>query len=77
MVIAVVLDYLFIVQLFQADYYQADVFLYYALTFLTPVGVGLYLIESRRSKTKAYKKNHPMRQTDHNLNSLAPHIILA
>ena len=49
-VIAVILDYLFIVQLFQADYYQLDVFLYYALTFLIPVGVGLYLIESRRQK---------------------------
>jgi len=41
--IAVVLDYLFIVQLFQATYYEADVFVYYALTFLIPVGVGLYL----------------------------------
>ena len=54
--IAVVLDYLFIVQLFQADYYQTDVFLYYALTFLIPVGVGFYLIESRGSKGKAYKR---------------------
>jgi hypothetical protein len=41
--IAVVLDYLFIVQMFQATYYEADVFVYYALTFLIPVGVGLYL----------------------------------
>ena len=41
--IAVVLDYLFIVQLFQAAYYEPDVFVYYALTFLIPVGVGLYL----------------------------------
>ena len=41
--IAVVLDYLFIVLLFQAAYYEADVFVYYALTFLIPVGVGLYL----------------------------------
>ncbi len=41
--IAIVLDYLFIVQFFRADYYGPDVFLYYALTFLIPVGVGLYL----------------------------------
>lgn len=41
--IAVILDYLFIVQLFQAPYYSPDVILYYALTFLIPVGVGLFL----------------------------------
>lgn len=41
--IAVVLDYLFIVQLFQSTYYSLDVFLYYILTFLIPVGVGYYL----------------------------------
>lgn len=44
--IAVVLDYLFIVRLFQATYYGPDVFVYYALTFLIPVGVGLYLIRA-------------------------------
>ena len=38
--IAVVLDYLFIVLLFRASYYAPDVFLYYALVFLIPVGVG-------------------------------------
>ena len=43
-VIAVVLDFFFIVQLFHATYYSPDVFIYYALTFLIPVGVGLYLI---------------------------------
>ena len=47
--IAVVLDYLFIVQLFQAAYYEADVFVYYALTFLIPVCVGLYLIRNRNN----------------------------
>ena len=41
--IAVVLDYLFIVLLFQTTYYGFDVFVYYAVTFLIPVGVGLYL----------------------------------
>ena len=43
MLIAIVLDYLFIVLLFKASYYGADVFVYYVLTFLIPVGVGLYL----------------------------------
>ena len=44
MVIAVVLDYLFIVQLFKTTtYYAPDVLLYYALMFLIPVGVGWYL----------------------------------
>jgi hypothetical protein len=46
--IAVVLDYLFIVRLFQTPYYGPDVYLYYALTFLIPVGVGLYLTRMRR-----------------------------
>ena len=45
--IAVVLDYLFIVRLFDAVYYAPDVFVYYALTFLIPVGVGLYLRRTR------------------------------
>jgi hypothetical protein len=45
--IAIVFDYLFIVQLFQATYYEADVFVYYALTFLIPVGVGLYLVQNQ------------------------------
>ena len=44
MLIAVVLDYLFIVLLFRAvAYYAPDVFLYYALMFLIPVGVGMEL----------------------------------
>ncbi len=45
--IAVVLDYLFIVLMFQATYYGTDVFVYYTLTFLIPVGVGLYLKRNR------------------------------
>jgi hypothetical protein len=41
---AVVLDYLFIVLLFKSTtYYAVDVLLYYALMFLIPVGVGMYL----------------------------------
>lgn len=45
--VAIVLDYLFIVRLFEAAYYEPDVFVYYALTFLIPVGVGLYLTRTR------------------------------
>ncbi|MFA5253424.1 MAG: hypothetical protein WC367_01990 [Methanoregula sp.] len=40
-VIAVVFDYLFIVLLFSATYYGPDVFVYYAITFLIPVCIGL------------------------------------
>jgi hypothetical protein len=44
LLIAVVLDYLFIVLLFNAlEYYVPDVLLYYTLMFLIPVGVGAYL----------------------------------
>jgi hypothetical protein len=44
MVIAIVLDYLFIVKLFGAiTYYGLDVLLYYALMFVIPVGVGVFL----------------------------------
>jgi hypothetical protein len=39
---------LFIVLLFQATYYGPDVFVYYVVTFLVPVGSGLYLARARR-----------------------------
>ena len=39
--LAMVLDYIFIVKLFNpADYYKADVYLYYALTLLLPLAFG-------------------------------------
>jgi len=42
--IALVSDYVFIVLLLQpAAYYKADVFVYYAVTFLIPVASGWYL----------------------------------
>ena len=48
MLIAIVLDFLFIVLLFRAsNYYQIDVFVYYAVTFLIPVCVGLFLNRTR------------------------------
>jgi hypothetical protein len=44
MLIAVVLDYLFIVLMFQSStYYSLHIFLYYTLMFLIPVGVGMEL----------------------------------
>jgi hypothetical protein len=46
-VIAVVFDYLFIVQLLKATYYGPDVFVYYILTFLIPIVVGFYLLRIR------------------------------
>jgi len=43
-VIAIVLDYIFIVVLFSATgYYSLHIFLYYVLMFAIPVGVGMYL----------------------------------
>ena len=47
-IIAVVFDYLFIVQLLRASYYGTDIFVYYILTFLIPIGVGLYLVQAHR-----------------------------
>jgi hypothetical protein len=54
-VIAVVPDYLFIVLLFHATCYGPDVFVYYALTFLVPVGVGLYLVLARKKPVAKQK----------------------
>lgn len=44
--IAVILDYLFIVQLLHpADgYYKLDVYLYYGSTFILPLAAGLYAV---------------------------------
>ena len=42
--IAVMFDYPFIVLRFGAwEYYTPDVYLYYAVTFLIPAGIGMYL----------------------------------
>ncbi|MFZ1898122.1 hypothetical protein [Methanoregula sp.] len=51
-VLAVVLDYLFIVLLFKASYYGPDVFVYYALTFIIPVGVGIINLRKRPVATR-------------------------
>lgn len=40
-IMAIVLDYVFLVKLLKAgDYYKLDVYLYYALTFVLPLVVG-------------------------------------
>ncbi len=42
-VMAIVLDYLFIVKLLNStDYYKLDIYIYYSVTFLLPMIVGLY-----------------------------------
>jgi hypothetical protein len=42
-IMAVVLDYFFLVKMLNAsDYYKFDVYLYYILTFVLPVAVGWY-----------------------------------
>ncbi|MFA6160607.1 MAG: hypothetical protein WCT54_02945 [Patescibacteria group bacterium] len=42
-IMAVILDYIFLVKLLQAtDYYKPDIYLYYILTFSLPVAVGWY-----------------------------------
>ena len=47
--IAVVFDYLFLVKLFgTSDYYKPDVYLYYALTFVLPLIVGM--VKLKRNK---------------------------
>lgn len=47
---AVGLDYVFIVKMFKsADYYKADVYVYYALTFLLPLAVGWYKFKLQKS----------------------------
>lgn len=49
MLIAIVLDYIFIVKLLSSvDYYKLDVFVYYIVTFLIPVGIGL--IKNKKKK---------------------------
>jgi hypothetical protein len=49
--LAVVLDYLFIVLLFNSSHYYAmDIFVYYAMMFLIPVGVGMYINRGKSGK---------------------------
>jgi hypothetical protein len=49
-VIAVAFDYIFIVKAFKPEdgYYKLDVYLYYALTFLVPIAVGVWKTRAAR-----------------------------
>ena len=51
-VVALVCDYLFIVKAFSPadEYYKLDVYLYYALTFITPVLVGWWKTSRRTER---------------------------
>jgi hypothetical protein len=52
-VIAIVLDYLFIVKLFKStDYYKLDVYVYYILTFVLPVAAGWYKLNKAKKIEK-------------------------
>ena len=47
--IAIILDYIFIVKLFNAvGYYKLDVFVYYSITFLIPLIIGLSKIKKKK-----------------------------
>jgi hypothetical protein len=48
-IIAIILDYIFIVMLLKAtDYYKLDVYVYYALTLLLPIVVGWYQLKTAK-----------------------------
>ena len=51
-VLAVILDYIFLVKLLNpaGGYYKLDVYLYYVLTFVLPILVGLYKIKKTNPK---------------------------
>lgn len=57
--IAIVFDYLLLVQLFKpADgYYKPDVYLYYALTFFIPPVIGWHKIQSSQKNRRKYFPN--------------------
>jgi hypothetical protein len=56
MVMAIVLDYLFIVLLFKSGsaYYKPDVLLYYFLTLTLPIGVGYWKYKHKSSLSKLF-----------------------
>ena len=53
-IMAVVLDYIFIVRLLKStDYYKLDVYLYYVLIFALPIAVGWYKFNKPKSRIVA------------------------
>jgi hypothetical protein len=55
-IMAVVLDYLFIIILLKtgSSYYKSDVFLYYFLTFTLPIVVGYWKYKHKSSKAELF-----------------------
>jgi len=52
-IMAVALDYIFIVKLLKStEYYKLDIYLYYALTFLLPIIIGWYKFRKIKSNQK-------------------------
>ncbi len=50
-IMAVALDYIFLVKLFKAtDYYKVDVYVYYVLTLLLPIVVGWYKVRKVQNR---------------------------
>ena len=48
-IMAVVLDYVFLVKLLNAvDYYKIDVYIYYTITLLLPIVIGWYKIKNKK-----------------------------
>jgi hypothetical protein len=49
-ILAIVLDYIFLVRMLNAtDYYKLDVYIYYILTFILPIVVGWYKLNKNKS----------------------------
>lgn len=47
--LAIILDYVFLVKLLNAsDYYKFDIYLYYILTFIMPLGFGIYRFKFKK-----------------------------
>jgi hypothetical protein len=55
-VLAIVLDYIFLVKLFKAEstYYKPDVFLYYILTLTLPIIIGYWKFKHKPPKAELF-----------------------
>ena len=57
-ILAIVLDYVFIVKMLKpVGYYKLDVYIYYALTFLLPLAVGWYKFKYLKKPQDASAEN--------------------
>ena len=55
-IMAMILDYLFIVLLLKAgsSYYKPDIYLYYSLTFTLPIAVGYYKFKHKSPQSELF-----------------------